>query len=274
MERCTLCFLGVLGFGAMRKLSFRGALLLALVGALACTQSTETAEAPNPAASVDPKARAAAKLAAYDRTTGEREMDAKAKRAEMVNLLKKPVFRNKFLGISTLQNPTDAWILMEIFWDVKPDLIVEAGTYHGGSAVLWAIILEHINPEAQVITIDIEDKREQGAKALPIAQERVTFLLGSSTAPEVVAEVHRRAKGKRVMVLLDSLHSKEHVAAELAAYSPLVPVGGYIVVQDTPLDSLTAIDEFLEANENFIADRGRERYADTNSVRGYLRRVR
>ncbi len=102
----------------------------------------------------------------------------------------------------------------------------------------------------------------------------MTFLLGSSTAPEVVAEVHRRARGKRVMVILDSLHSKEHVAAELAAYAPLVPVGSYIVVQDTPLDSLAAIDEFLEANENFMADRSRERYPDTNSVRGYLRRVR
>lgn len=266
-------FRAVLGFEAMRKLSFWGALLLVLIGALACTKTTEIAEESKATASVDPEARAARNLAAYDETTGERAMDDEAKRKEMSNLLKSPVFRNKFLGISTLQNPTDAWILMEIFWDVKPDLIVEAGTFHGGSAVLWAIILEHINPEAQVITIDVEDNREQGAKDLPIARERVTFLLGSSTAPEVVAEVHRRAKGKRVMVLLDSLHSKEHVAAELAAYSPLVPVGGYIVVQDTPLDSLAAIDEFLEANENFVADRRRERYPDTNSVRGYLRRV-
>jgi cephalosporin hydroxylase len=64
------------------------------------------------------------------------------------------------------------------------------------------------------------------------------------------------------------------VAAELAAYAPLVQVGSYIVVQDTPVDSLDAIDEFLEANKNFTADRWRERYADTNSVRGYLRRVR
>jgi cephalosporin hydroxylase len=274
MESCTRCFLGVLGFEAMRQLSFKGALLLVLIGALACTKSTETAEEPKPSAAVDPNAQAAANLAAYDETTGERTMDERAKRDEMKNLLKKPVFRNKFLGISTLQNPSDAWILMEIFWDVKPDLIVEAGTYHGGSAVLWAIILEHINPDAQIITIDVEDQREPGAKTIAIAQERVTFLLGSSTAPDVVAEVQRRAKGKRVMVLLDSLHSKEHVAAELAAYSPLVPVGSYIVVQDTPLDSLAAIDEFLEANKNFTADRWRERYADTNSVRGYLRRMR
>jgi cephalosporin hydroxylase len=55
---------------------------------------------------------------------------------------------------------------------------------------------------------------------------------------------------------------------------PLVPVGSYIVVQDTPVGPLAAIDEFLEANKNFMADRSRERYPDTNSVRGYLRRMR
>jgi cephalosporin hydroxylase len=262
----------MLGFWAMRKSPSTLVLLLALIGILGCEQSTE---APKPAAPIDRKAQADADITAYERATGnDQGLDAEAQRNAMAEWRKAPVFQNKFLGIRTLQNPTDAWILMEIFWEVKPDLIIEAGTFHGGSAVLWAIIMEHINPDAQVITIDIEDQREPSAKSLPIAQERVTFLLGSSMAPDVVAEVQRRAKGKRVMVLLDSLHSKEHVAAELAAYAPLVPVGSYIVVQDTPVGPLAAIDEFLEANKNFMADRSRERYAGTNSVRGYLRRVR
>ena len=185
-----------------------------------------------------------------------------------------PVFQNKFLGIPTVQTPSDAWIVMEILYEVKPDLIIEAGTYKGGSAVLWAIILEHINPDGRVITIDIEDQRERGAVEIPIARERIDFLLGGSTDPEIVAEVHRRARGKRVLVLLDSLHSKEHVAAELEAYAPLVPIGSYVIVQDTLVGPIRAIDEFLESNDTFIADRTRERYPDTNSVRGYLRRVR
>ena len=109
---------------------------------------------------------------------------------------------------------------------------------------------------------------------LPISKRRVDFLLGSSTDPDIVAEVHRRAEGRRVMVLLDSLHSKEHVAAELKAYAPLVPVGSYVVVQDTTVGPIHAIDEFLAANGAFVADRSRERYPDTNAVRGYLRRVR
>jgi cephalosporin hydroxylase len=193
---------------------------------------------------------------------------------KMQSLMADPVFQNRFLGISTLQTPSDAWIILEIMFEVKPDLIVEAGTYHGGSAALWAIMLEHINPRGRVLTIDIEDQREPRAVKLPISKRRVDFLLGSSTDPKIVREVRRRAKGKRVLVLLDSLHSKEHVAAELEAYTPIVPVGSYLIVQDTLVGPAQAIKDFLAANDEFIADRGRERYKDTNTVNGYLKRVK
>lgn len=53
------------------------------------------------------------------------------------------------------------------------------------------------------------------------------------TDPKIVADVTQRAKGKRVVVILDSLHTTEHVLAELRAYWPLVGVGSYIIVQDT-----------------------------------------
>jgi cephalosporin hydroxylase len=190
------------------------------------------------------------------------------------NLRNDPVFQNKFLGVWTVQTPSDAWIIMEIMYEVKPDLIVEAGTFHGGSANLWAIILEQINPEGKIITIDIEDQRERKAKELPISKKRVEFLLGSSTDPKVVAEVHRQAEGKKVLVLLDSLHSKEHVEAELEAYAPIVSVGSYVIVQDTLIGPKRAIDEFLDATDSFVADRKRERYPDTNSIRGYLKRIK
>jgi cephalosporin hydroxylase len=193
---------------------------------------------------------------------------------KMQSLMADPVFQNRFLGILTLQTPSDAWIILEIMYEVKPDLIVEAGTFHGGSAALWAIMLEHINPRGRVLTIDIEDQREPRAKKLPISKRRVVFLLGSSTDPEIVREVRRRAKGKRVLVLLDSLHSKEHVVAELEAYTPIVPIGSYLIVQDTLVGPARAISDFLANNDQFIADRGRERYKDTNTVNGYLKRVK
>lgn len=214
-------------------------------------------------------------VAEYEKAMGkDHGLTQEQMHTRMQGLMANPVFQNRFLGISTLQTPSDAWIILEIMYEVKPDLIVEAGTFHGGSAALWAIILEHINPRGRVLTIDIEDQREPRAKKLPISKRRVDFLLGSSTDPKIVKEVHRRAKGKRVLVLLDSLHSKEHVAAELEAYTPIVPVGGYLIVQDTLVGPAQAINEFLANNDEFIADRGRERYKDTNTVNGYLKRVK
>ena len=100
------------------------------------------------------------------------------------------------------------------------------------------------------------------------------FLLGSSTDPKIVAEVKRRTAGKRVMVILDSLHTKEHVAAELAAYASLIPVGGYLVVQDTPVGGIYAIHDFIAANDSFVIDKSRERLHYTVNRDGYLKRVK
>ncbi len=184
------------------------------------------------------------------------------------------VFQNKFLGISTIQHPFDVWITQEIISEVKPDLIIETGTGQGGSALLWALFLENTNPNGRVITIDIKDQREQRSVDLPIAKRRVDFLLGSSIDPEIVAEVSRRAKGKKVLVILDSLHTKEHVLNELIAYSPLVSLGSYIIVQDTPVGRIRlAIKEFLSGNDFFLVDHRRERFVLTNNVAGYLMRV-
>jgi cephalosporin hydroxylase len=260
---------------AMKKLLAIVALCLLVAGLSGC-RASEPGDAASPA-SPDPKrARQIEEdVATYERAVGKTHGRTPEEIHEFMKKARAaPSFMNRFLGVSTLQNPSDAWIIMEIMHEVKPDLMVETGTYHGGSAALWAIILEHINPDGRVITIDIEDQRDRRAIELPISKRRVDFLLGSSTDPEIVAEVHRRAEGKRVLVVLDSLHSKEHVAAELKAYAPLVPVGSYVIVQDTPVGPLPAIDEFLAANDSFVADRARERYPDTNTVRGYLRRVR
>jgi cephalosporin hydroxylase len=188
---------------------------------------------------------------------------------------------SRWLGVETLQNPMDAWVTQEIIQEVKPDFIVEAGTYKGGSALLWAMVLEEVNPQGRVITIDIEDKVTL-AKVQPIWSERIDFLVGSSTDPAIAAEVERRVAGGRVLVILDSLHTRDHVQAELELYSPLVNAGSYIIVQDTgiwkpaPLKSWASegVRRFLEANDSFVVDSKRERFVITNNPRGYLKRVR
>lgn len=191
---------------------------------------------------------------------------------------------NRWLGIPTLQNPNDVWVTQEILSEVKPDFLVETGTLLGGSALLWAGILREVNPAARVITIDIEDMAK-AARQRPLARERIDFLVGSSTAPEIVAEVKRRVQGRKTMVLLDSDHRKPHVLAELRAYADLVSPGSYLIVQDTNVNGHPvlpafgpgpgeAVQEFLAADQRFEADRSRERMLFTMHPGGYLRRVK
>jgi len=191
---------------------------------------------------------------------------------------------NQWLGILTEQNPNDVWITQEIIVETRPDFIIETGTLCGGSAALWSTILEQINPRGRVITIDILDQAQQ-ARKLPIVQKHVDFLHGSSTAADIVDYVKYSVEGKKVLVILDSDHSKQHVLNELAAYAPLVNVGSYLIVQDTnvnghPVDRtfgpgpMEAVTEFLAANSNFVPDKGRERFMFTMNPNGYLKRIR
>lgn len=250
-------------------------LLRASVTLLAIASVASTTACERPAASphagmrdLDPS------LTADERAAVERYTDVYASR-------KSTFWPNKWLGIQTLQNPNDMWITQEILSEVKPDFLVEAGTYKGGSAALWAMVLEQVNPDARVITIDIEDQAA-ASRRLPIVQERVDFILASSTDPDVVASIRERTKGKRVVVLLDSDHSREHVLAELAAYAPIVDVGSYLIVQDTGGVMIQdpnpgprqAVEEFLAEHPEFEPDRTRERMLLTMHPGGYLKRVR
>jgi len=194
--------------------------------------------------------------------------------------------RSTWMGIQTMQNPMDVWVTQEIMFETRPEVVVEAGAYFGGSAALWATILEQVSPAGRVISIDIEDRMNL-ARALPIVQQRVDFLIGSSTSPEIVAEVTRRVGEREAMVLLDSLHTRDHVLSELRAYAPLVKPGGYLIVQDSnvnghPVHSpyskgpgpYEAIQDFLAEDGRFVVDRDRERLLFTFCPSGFLRRVR
>jgi cephalosporin hydroxylase len=194
---------------------------------------------------------------------------------------------SKWLGVTAAQNPNDVWIHQEIITEVKPDFIVEAGTMSGGSALIWGMVLQQVNPQGRVITIDIDDGnlKLEGAMNVPIWKERIEFIKGSSTDPKIVAELAKRVQGRKVLVILDSDHSKKHVLEELKAYSPMVPVGSYLIVQDTNINGhpvlkdfgpgpYEAVEEFLATNKQFEIDKKRERFLFTMHPNGYLKRVK
>jgi cephalosporin hydroxylase len=196
---------------------------------------------------------------------------------------KKIFFHQSWLGVPTLQHPFDAWITQEIIAETRPERIVEAGGLFGGSATLWAMLLEHLVPAGRIITIDLVDNMK-AARELELYRRRVDFVQGSTTDPVVVARVAEMTSGHRTMVILDSAHDAPHVSQELDLYGPLVTEGCYLIVQDGfvnghPCDPdhgpgpWEATQDFLARDNRFQVDRSRERMLFTFNPSGYLRRV-
>jgi cephalosporin hydroxylase len=196
----------------------------------------------------------------------------------------------RWFGIPIIQYPQDMIAYQEIIWQTKPDLIIETGIARGGSLIFSASLLEIIG-RGQVLGIDIDIHKENriAVEKHPLSK-RIHMLEGSSISNEIVNSVRRIAsKKKRILVVLDSNHTHEHVLNELRLYSPLVSRGSYIVVFDSIIGDLpnylhknrpwnkknnpkTAIFQFLKENNRFIIDDGVvNKLAITVSPYGYLK---
>lgn len=181
-----------------------------------------------------------------------------------------------WLGKEISKLPLDSWIYQEIIWELKPDVLVECGTDQGGSAFFFASILDLID-KGEVITIDLNDTR--------VDHPRVTKIQGSSVSDEVFQRVKNMVQGKKVMAVLDSNHTQEHVLKEMELYSRLVSVGQYLVVEDSNINGhpvlpgwgpgpMEAIKKFLKIQGNFVVDKSREKFGVTFFPNGFLKRIK
>jgi cephalosporin hydroxylase len=183
-----------------------------------------------------------------------------------------------WLGVPIWQNVLDLWTIQETIAEVRPALLIETGTHRGGSALFYANLMDLLGT-GRVLTIDVEDVQE-------LDHPRVTFLHGSSTAPETVEEVRRAvaAADGPVMVILDADHRRDHVARELELYGPFVTPGSYLLSQDGVIDRLgrfrmerpgplAANRDFLAGHPEFDYDGERnERFRVTHHPLGWMRR--
>jgi cephalosporin hydroxylase/ubiquinone/menaquinone biosynthesis C-methylase UbiE len=151
-------------------------------------------------------------------------------------------FTLSWFGRPILQLPEDLVRLQEVVYRLRPDVIVECGIYSGGSMLFHATLCEAMG-KGRVIGIDQhipEDTLE--AVTSHRLSRRIEMIEGNSVSPEVVDKVRSRIKpGETVLVILDSNHTKEHVAGELNAYSPLVTPGSCIVAADGIMRELTDV---------------------------------
>lgn len=199
-----------------------------------------------------------------------------------------------WLGRPIIQYPQDMVAIQEVIWECKPDLIIETGIAHGGSLILSASILQLIGGNGFVLGIDI-DIREHNKKAIeehPMAS-RIKMIQGSSIAGDILQQVREYVKDrKKILVILDSNHTHDHVLRELELYSKFVSKDSYLlvfdtIVEDLPVDATfgrpwgkgnnpkTAVHEFLRSNSDFEIDYGiQNKLLISVAPDGYLRRIK
>ncbi len=214
-----------------------------------------------------------------------RVMRTRAGRALAVNLFHRAYYEgdrawedSSWLGSRALKAPQDLWVYQEIVTALRPELIIETGTFEGGSALYLATVCDAIG-HGTVVSVDVRPR-----DGLP-EHERIEYVVSSSVDPALVARLRERAAAAAgVLVILDSDHSREHVLAELRAYGPLVGPGGYLIVEDTNVNGhpvarhwgpgpMEAVDAYLAEGAPFEIDRSREKFLFSCNPRGFLRRA-
>jgi cephalosporin hydroxylase len=147
-----------------------------------------------------------------------------------------------WMGRPVIQLPEDMIRAQEVVYRVKPDVIVETGVAHGGSLIFYASLCKAMG-KGRVIGVDIEIRKHnrqaiEQHELFPL----ITLVEGSSIDRRIVEQVKALIRGgERVLVILDSYHTKQHVSEELNAYHDLVTPGSYIVATDGSMQFLTDV---------------------------------
>ncbi len=167
---------------------------------------------------------------------------------------------------------------------IQPDIVIECGTFTGGSALFLASIFDIIG-KGKVITIDIEDMENRPQ------HDRIVYLNGSSVAKQTIETIRSLIQAhEKVLVILDSDHSESHVLSEMREYSKFVTTGSYLIVEDTNIGGhpvfvpkiwsrhtsgpMEAVVTFLQENNDFKVDYTQEKFLLTFNPGGYLEKIK
>lgn len=184
------------------------------------------------------------------------------------------IHQTTWFGEPLLNLPQDMFAIQEIVWRTRPEFIIEVGVAWGGGMLFEASLLEIFGGQ-KVIGIDIfipPDLRQRLASHGKLS-ERLVLIEGSSTSEDTLSQVKALlGESRKVLVILDSNHTREHVLNELRSYAPLVEKGQYLICGDTIVEQIppqlhhrvlpwgpgnnpaTALKEFLSESDRFVVD--------------------
>jgi cephalosporin hydroxylase len=186
------------------------------------------------------------------------------------------------MGVAVQKSVSDLFNYQEILFELKPSLVIEFGTNHGGSALYFANVMRQIGKPFKVLSVDISHFNLEPAARL---DPDVLFVESSSTDPAVaerILSLRTEFPGK-VFAILDSDHSKDHVLAEMKLLRPILSKGDYLLVEDSMLNGHPVVPlwgpgpyEAIEAYEqdfpdDYTHDVEREnKFGWTQAPNGYL----
>jgi len=210
----------------------------------------------------------------------------------------KHVYTFTWFGRPIIQLPEDMMRIQETIFKIKPEVIIETGIAHGGSLVFYASLCKMMD-FGRVIGVDIEIRpHNRQAIEAHILKPFITLIEGSSVDPKIVAQVKSLVQPKeKVLVILDSCHTKEHVIAELQAYAPLVSLGSYIIAADGIMEQIAgaprtqsdwswnnpkqAAIAFVRSNPDFIIEEPKFQFNESSITEqvtywpsGFIKRIK
>jgi len=199
-------------------------------------------------------------------------------------------YRFSWANNALQQIPDDVLMVQQVIWNVKPDLIIECGTFAGGFSVFLASVLESIG-FGSVLSVDIDHSNvnRELVAAVPYSG-RIKFFESDSVAEPALAEARKHvARAQRVLVILDSDHSYQHVLDELRCYGKFVTPKSYMIVMDGAMTQFAltprgeddwvhdnphrAVMDYLKEDDSFQIDETFNSFPLTHAPDGYLQKL-
>ena len=178
-----------------------------------------------------------------------------------------------FLGVGLMKNPMDLWIYQDLISRIRPKTILETGTFAGGSALWFSVLMDALGIEdGRVLTVDLDDHRQ-------CQHDRITFVGGDSTNPDLARALLAEIEHP-LLISLDADHSEAHVRKELDLYAPALLPWEYLVVEDTNISwddergARGGLESYLRAHPGeFRQDVLCEKYLLTMNPGGWIQRI-
>ena len=235
------------------------------------------------------------KLNRFKKSRGDKKINAFSYNITQKTAELNYTYNFEWLGVPIIQYPDDMILTQEIIYKINPDLIIETGIARAGSMIFYASLLQLIGKKnSKVVGIDIDIRKH----ALHVyknhfLKKRLKFIEGSSIDEKIFKKVLKYSKKfKKILVILDSAHTHNHVLKELELYSKLVSHNSHLLVFDTTIhkynparlkkikrtdisdtksNPYTAIKSFLKINKKFkLLEKYNFRVFSTNLWNGVL----